>query len=120
MSTRQTGNRYENEAAEQLQAAGYWTFAARGSRTAIDLLAIHRETKQIVAVQVGTKNKSYRKALLGMYVADKPFGTVCIVARRIYTGPNTLTRWSWHFDSESTSWTERPDTAIYLALKEAA
>jgi hypothetical protein len=119
MSSRQTGNRHENEAADSLHAIGYWTFAARGSRTPIDLLCVHRTSRLIVAVQVGTANKSATAALREMRLGDAPAGTIFVVARRCKRSGRRI-EWRWHWDIERRSWSTNPATAIAAALAAAA
>lgn len=119
MSTRQTGNGFENEAADKLEALDYWTFCARGSRTPVDVLAIHRGLGIIVAVQVGTANKGVAAAFRDLRAADAPPGTVRIVARRISRGMGYPVVWKWHYNSERNGHFPEPGAAIIYARKEA-
>ena len=101
MSTRQTGNRFENLFMEQAEALGYATFAARGSRGPIDCLCFEAETDEPMdlrplAVQVGTTGKAISKTLEALDVAPRPIGSLCMVARLHRLGKGRKSHWTFH------------------------
>lgn len=100
MSTRQTGNRYENAFAEIAEGLGYCTFAARGSRGPIDVLCFPPEGHDgealiPIAAQIGTQGKAIRATLDDLHAAPRPIGSRCIVARYCKK-PNGRRYWKFH------------------------
>lgn len=98
MSTRQTGNRHENEAAEMAEALGYAVWKSRGSRGTADLVCFQSEHVTTLyesggfryreqripplVIQVGTAGKPIAATLADLQDAPRPIGSRCLVARR--------------------------------------
>lgn len=86
--SRRRGNDNENAFCEEAEALGYCTYPARGSRGAVDVVcfAIHCKTREWLAplvVQVGTAGKPVARTLTELIEAPRPYGSLCIVARRM-------------------------------------
>lgn len=108
MSTRQIGNRHENSVMEQAEALGYATFAARGSRGPVDVVCFlpHEPWPDDkdwrwppLVIQVGTTNKPIASTLNELSVAPRPFGSLCVVARRHKHKTSKRISWTWHTES---------------------
>jgi hypothetical protein len=120
MSTRQTGNRFENQVCQQAEAIGYATFAARGSRGPVDVLAFESEPFEFddngrmyemlvpLVIQVGTTNKPIASTLAELSAAPRPIGSLCLVARR-----------HKHKTSKRISWTYHTNAGKFATLAEA-
>jgi hypothetical protein len=109
MSTRQTGNRHENDFMEAAESLGYATFAARGSRGPVDVLCFQAislvnwpDTLPVerllppLCVQVGTTNKPIASTLAELEQAPRPIGSLCLVARRHRHKTSRRISWTWH------------------------
>jgi hypothetical protein len=108
MSTRQTGNKAENEVCRMAEALGYATFCARGSRGSADIVAFesaHRlliddrdevsEALQPLVIQCGTTNKPIAATLVELDESPRPIGSLCIVSRR-HRAKNRRVSWTHH------------------------
>lgn len=113
MSTRQTGNKAENEVCRMAEALGYVTFCSRGSRGTADIIAfddhhrsrggpgplyIERLSVDLVplCIQVGQASKAIASTLAELDVAPRPIGSLCIVARRHKHKTSKRISWTYH------------------------
>lgn len=102
MSTRQSGNRAENEVMVMAEALGYATFAARGSRGPVDVLcfedagALAEHGLVPLAIQVGDRRKVVDRVLNELSAAPRPIGSLCLVARRHRHKTSRRISWTWH------------------------
>lgn len=94
MSTRQRGNRRENDVIAHLEAKGYWCAASRGSR-GIDIVcfAPPDSTLPHLAIEAGGRAKSVVAALAKMRESTRPPGSVLLVVRQVKERGRNVLRW---------------------------
>lgn len=107
MSTRQTGNRSENEVAEMAEALGYAVWKSRGSRGEADLICFEDHHgfkwwdgfKTPIVIQVGTSGKAIAATLNDLEASARPIGSLCVVSRRHSVkkpGKARTVKWTHH------------------------
>ena len=103
-----------------MESHGFCTFPSRGSR-GIDVLCVHRETRQVVAAEIGGASKVISTAFAKMREAAVPVGTLYVVAKRVTRrdgASSERTRWTFYggsVDGRSTTL----EAALSVALRDA-
>ena len=94
MSTRQVGNRYENDAAAELEAIGYFCYPSRGSR-GIDLIALATDEMALphLGLEVGGSGKRLGVAFAKMRENAQFPGMLLLVALSLMKKRRRVLRW---------------------------
>lgn len=107
MSTRQVGNRSENQFCLLAEELGYATFCARGSRGPVDVICFEDNATifwdgtspgPALVVQVGPQAKPVTKTLQELLAAPRPIGSLAIVARKTKMKNGRI---KWIFSTEA-------------------